>query len=283
MNFFSRRPKLKLAPEWVISRAIKVAVTTAAVGTLGAGLVGLGAVVNPAIALTTAQVSEKLSRVPAYVIASDQGLVLISANHNGQETPPSLFVFMTEQDANTFLAQANQKNPQFAPNARVTLTSLENLYKETQAGGDKPLRLTYFPEPTEVNQATQLNTEYRGGVPLFYAQFEDGSLVPVPQGENEVIYPLFFSNADLQAQLDDLAKTNPEARAKISIGVLPLEGILQEMQSKDDNTLQRIQLLPDSATINAIRQSNPQSQPSPQGQAIPQRRPSPQSQATPQR
>lgn len=264
MNFFSRRPKLELKPEGVISRVIKVAVTTVAVGTIGASFIGVGAMVNPAIALTTAQVSEKLARVPAYVIASDQGLVLISANRDGQETPPSLFVFMTEQDANTFLTQANQKNPQFAPDARVTLTSLENLYKETQAGGDNPLRLTYFPEPTEVNQATQLNTEYKGGVPLFYAQFQDGSLVPVPQGENEVIYPLFFSSADLQAQLDDLAKTNPEARATVSIGVLPLEGILQEMQSKDDNTLQRIQLLPDSATINAIRQSNPQAQPTPQ-------------------
>ena len=264
MNFFSRRPQLEAMPEGVVRTIIKAAIKTAAVGTIGASLLGVGAMVNPAIALTTEQVSEKLARVPAYVIASDQGLVLISANQNGQETPPSLFVFMTEQDANTFLTQANAKNPQFAPNARVTLTSLENLYKETQAGGDQPLRLTYFPEPTEVNQATQLNTEYRGGVPLFYAQFEDGSLVPVPQGENEVIYPLFFSNADLQAQLDNLAKTNPEARAKITVGVLPLEGILQEMQTKDDNTLQRIQLLPDSATINAIRQSNPQSQPAPQ-------------------
>lgn len=271
MNFFSRRPKLELMPEGMISRAIKVAVTTVAVGTIGASFIGVGAMVKPAIALTTAQVSEKLAKVPAYVIASDQGLVLISANRDGQETPPSLFVFMTEQDATTFLTQANQKNPQFAPDAKVTLTSLENLYKETQAGGDNPLRLTYFPEPTEVNQATQLNTEYKGGVPLFYAQFKDGSLVPVPQGQNDVIYPLFFSSADLQAQLDDLAKTNPEARATISIGVLPLEGIIQEMQSKDDNTLQKIQLLPDSATINAIRQSNPQGQPTPQAQPTPQR------------
>ncbi len=267
MNFFIRHPKLEAMPEGVIRRAIKVAVKMAALGTIGASLVGLGAMVNPAIALTTEQVSEKLARVPAYVIASNQGLVLISANRDGQESQPSLFVFMTEQDANTFLAQANENNPEFAPDARVTLTSLENLYQETQAGGgEQPLRLTYFPEATEVSQASELNTEYRGGVPLFYAQFEDGSLVPVPQGDDGVIFPLFFSSADLEAQLANLAETNPEARAAISIGVLPLEGILQEMQSKDDETLQRIQLLPDSETINTIRQSNPQGQPSPQGQ-----------------
>jgi len=124
------------------------------------------------------------------------------------------------------------------------------------AGDNGTLRLTYFPEAEEVSQASAINTEYRGGVPLFYAQFEDGSLVPVPQGDG-AIYPLFFSSADLQAQLDNLAETDPEARAAITIGVLPLEAMLLEMQNEDYETLQRIELLPDSETINNIRQNNP--------------------------
>ncbi|MGB3297407.1 MAG: Tic22 family protein [Phormidesmis sp.] len=263
MIFFSHRPKLAVMPKGVMRSAITAAVKTVALGTIGVSLIvagAMGTMVNPAIALTTEQVSEKLARVPVYVISSSQGLVLISAESEGQQSKPSLFVFMTAQDANTFLTRANEKNPQFAPDAQVTLTSLENLYKETQAGGDQQLQLTYFPEAAEVTQASELNAEYRGGVPLFYAQFEDGSLVPVPQGDNGVIYPLFFSSADLEAQLDNLAKANPEARAAISIGVLPLEAMLREMQSKDDDTLQRIQLLPDSETINQIRQSNPQGQ-----------------------
>ncbi len=250
MNFFNRHP----LPKLVTHAAVK-AIT---IGTIGAGLIGIGGMINPALALTTEQVGEKLSGVPVYVISSESGLLLISTNQEGQTTEPSLFVFMTEQDASTFLTKANENNPEFAPGAQITLTSLENLYTEAQSGGgEQPLRLSYVPEATEVSQASELNTEYRGGVPLFCAQFEDGSLVPVPQENGETIYPMFFSSADLQAQLANLEQTNPEARAAISIGVYPLEGILQKMQDDDDETLTRIQLLPDSETINTIRQNSP--------------------------
>jgi Tic22-like family len=250
MNFFNRHPMPRL-----VTRAAVKAIT---IGTIGASLIGIGGMINPALALTTEQVGEKLAGVPVYVISSESGLLLISTNQEGQTTEPSLFVFMTEQDASTFLAKANENNPEFAPGAQITLTSLENLYTEAQsADSEQPLRLSYVPEATEVSQASELNTEYRGGVPLFCAQFEDGSLVPVPQENGEAIYPMFFSSADLQAQLANLEQTNPEARAAISIGVYPLEGILQKMQSDDDETLARIQLLPDSETINTIRQNSP--------------------------
>jgi Tic22-like family len=255
MNFFNRHSRSKRVTR---AAAIKAAIKGIALGTIGASLVGMGGMANPALALTTEQVSEKLTGVPVYVISSTEGLVLISTDQEGQTSEPSLFVFMSEQDATTFLTKANENNPEFAPNAQVTLTSLENLYKETQAtDSEQPLRLTYFPEETEVTEASAVNAEYRGGVPLFYAQFEDGSLVPVPQGE-DAIYPMFFSSADLEAQLANLAQTDPEARAAITIGVLPLEIMLQEMQSEDYETLQRIRLLPDSETINTIRQSSPQ-------------------------
>lgn len=256
MNFFIRQSMSKGVTSAVLQSMIK-AVTFCAVG---ASLIGIGTMAPAAFALTTEQVSAKLSRVPVYVIGSDEGLVLISADREGEATEPSLFVFMTEQDATTFLTQANAKNPEFAPDAEVALTSLEKLYQETQANSEQPLRLTYFPEANEVSQASEINDEYVGGVPLFYAQFEDGSLVPVPQGDEGAIYPLFFSSADLQAQLDALAAENPEARAAISIGVLPLEVMIQEMQTEDYETPQKIELLPDSETINAIRQSSPPAQ-----------------------
>ena len=147
--------------------AVKALLKAAILGTIGAGLVGISTITRPAIALTTEQVSEKLAQVPVYVIGSEQGLVLISANREGEPTEPSLFVFMNEEDANNFLTRANENNPEFAPNAEVTLTSLENLYKESVAGDNGTLRLTYFPEAEEVSQASAINTEYRGGVPLF--------------------------------------------------------------------------------------------------------------------
>jgi hypothetical protein len=254
MNFLIRHSM----PKAMTQTAIKLAIKAVALGTIGASIIGIGGMVNPALALTVDQVGEKLAGVPVYVISSTNGLVLISTDQEGTASEPSLFVFMNEQDANTFLSRANENNPEFAPGAQVTLTSLENLYKESQSNSEQPLNLTFLPEETEVSQASQITTEYQGGVPLFYAQFEDGSLVPVPTGENEAIYPMFFSSADLEAQLANLQQTNPEARAAITVGVLPLEGILQKMQNDDDEALQRIQLLPDSETIDTIRQNSPQ-------------------------
>ncbi len=215
-----------------------------------------------ALALTTEQVADKLTNVPVYVIGNDDGLVLISNGQaEGQLSQPSLYVFMTEQDAETFLARANEANPQFAPEAQVGLTNLETLYQEAQSQSDRPLQLVYVPEETEAAQAAALNVGYQGGVPLFFARFEDGSLAPVQQDNGETIFPLFFAKADLEALLSELAARNPEARAAISVGVLPLEAMLIELKNSDDAMLNQIRLLPDSETINAIQQSAPQPTP----------------------
>jgi hypothetical protein len=252
-------PTHRLSTQKAVHIIKRAATKAIAVGTLGISLLGVAAVSNftaaPVFALTAEQVSAKLTRVPVYVLGDSTGLLLISGNQDGQESQPSLFVFMTAEDATAFLTRANESNPEFAPNAQVTLTSLEALYNETLTSNEQPLRLTYIPEVSEATEAVSLNSEYQGGVPLFYAKFEDGSFVPVPQENGEAMYPMFFSSDDLEAQLSNLEQSDPEARAKISIGVLPLEGILQAMQTNDDATLNQIQLLPDSQTLNSIRQS----------------------------
>ena len=235
-----------------------------AVGALTTGLAS-AVVAMPAFALTNEQVASKLANVPVFVIGNNDGLVLISNGQaEGQLSQPSLYVFMTEQDAKTFLARANAANPQFAPEAQVGLTSLENLYQEAEShSSDRPLQIVYVPEEAEATQATALNVGYQGGVPLFFARLADGSLAPVQQENGETIFPLFFSRADLDALLGDLATRNPEARAAISVGVLPLEAMLAELKNSDDATLNQIRLLPDSATISAIQQSTPQTAPTP--------------------
>ena len=76
---------------------------------------------------------------------------------------------------------------------------------------------------------------------------------------------MFFSHDDLEALLADLGESNPEARAAISVGVLPLEAMLVEMETSEDEALNQIRLLPDSETINSIQQSAPQP-PAPEGE-----------------
>ena len=227
---------------------------TLALGIIGTSLLGTGLVAAPAFALTPEQVAEKLSSVPVFILGNDSGLILISSSQEGQPEQPSLYVFMTEQDAETFLARANEANPGFAPDAQVGVTSLQRLYQETQTS-EQPLQLVYVPEEAEASQATEVNTSYRGGVPLFFARFEDGSLAPVQQNDGETVFPMFFSRADLESLLSELGERNPEARAAISVGVLPLEAMLIEMRNSDDETLNQIRLLPDSETIIDIQQN----------------------------
>ena len=235
-----------------------------ALGAIGSSLLGTTLIApNAALALTQEQVAEKLSSVPVFVLGNESGLILISSAEDGQAEEPSLYVFMTEQDAETFLSRANEANPEFAPNAQVGLTNLERLYEETQTEGD--LQLIYVPEQDEASEAAALGTGYQGGVPLFFARLEDGSLAPLQQNNGETVFPMFFSHDDLEALLADLGESNPEARAAISVGVLPLEARLVEMETSEDEALNQIRLLPDSETINSIQQSAPQP-PAPEGE-----------------
>ena len=226
---------------------------TLALGALSFSLLGATLMApSAAMALTQEQVAEKLSNVPVFVLGNDSGLILISsAEAEGQAASPSLYVFMTEQDAETFLSRANEANPEFAPDAQIGLTNLEKLYQETQA--DDSLQVIYVPEQDEATQAAELETGYQGGVPLFFARFEDGSLAPVQQDNGETVFPMFFSRADLEGLLSELGERNPEARAAISVGVLPLEAMLIEMQTSEDESLNQIRLLPDSETINSLQ------------------------------
>jgi len=231
-----------------------------ALGAIGTSLLGVGLVApNAAFALTQEQVAEKLSSVPVYVLGNESGLILISGAQEGQSSEPSLYVFMAEQDAETFLSRANEANPAFAPNAQIGLTNLEKLYAETQST-DEPVQVIYVPQQDEANEAAALGTGYQGGVPLFFARFEDGALAPVQQNNGETVFPMFFSRADLEALLTELGERNPEARAAISVGVLPLEAMLIEMENSDDASLDQIRLLPDSEIITEIQSQQAQPQ-----------------------
>ena len=223
--------------------------STLAIAAVSASLFGSAAVL-PALALPQEQITQKLTNVPAYVLGTDQGLLLLPTGESA-ESAPGLYVFLSEQQAQGFLAKAAEANPEFAATIQVKLTSLDKLYAESQSQTEQPLRLMYIPEESEAAQAAAINSDYRGGVPLFYAQFEDGSLASV-EANGEQTFPMFFSRSDLDLILSELGERNPEARAAISVGVLPLEFILAEMQTREEPMFNQIRLLPDSEVIQNI-------------------------------
>lgn len=226
-------------------------------GTLGVGLAGSGLMASSALALTQEQVGRKLVALPAYILISGESPLLVSTSPDAGTEQSILYVFMTEEEGDLFLANARENNPDFAADARVAQANLQALYQESRSNTEQPLRLVFVPEREEAEQAAALSEDYQRGVPLFAATFEDGSLVPVSQ-EGETIVPMFFSRSDLESSLDQIAQVNPEAREAISIGVYPLERLIAEMESSDDAQLDQIRLFPDSETINSIIQSRGQ-------------------------
>lgn len=218
--------------------------TTALLGTVAT---------SPANALPTEQVADRLASVPVYVLGNRESLLLLSTEQDANSA--SLFVFMSQPRAEAFIAS----NPEVANGNQVIGLNLADLYKQSLAQPDQPLRLTFVPEADEASQAAELSSEYQGGVPLFYAQLEDGSPLPsVPPngGEEDAVFPMFFSREDLETNLNALGQSNPEARAAISIGVVPLESLIGQLQAQDEELFTRIRLLPDSEVVRSL--SGPQ-------------------------
>ena len=244
---------------------------TLAVCALSAGLAtGLETIItapSPAFALTQQEVASRLSTVPVFVISVGENLVSYPATQTEGEAPAGdvMFVFLNRQDAENYVALTRSREDLQAlpPDARVIVRSLEYLYnleKTSQAEGDRKLNLVYIPETDEAEQAVALNSDFRRGVPLFFPQFEDGSIVSITQNDGEKIFPMFFSRADLDTLLNDLNSRNAEARGALSIGVVPLEIVLNQMLVSEDDTFEQVRLLPDSNVINELQQNAPQGQ-----------------------
>ena len=219
---------------------------TLALAAASTALLGSVAVL-PARALPTEQVADRLADVPVYVLGNEDGLLLLSTQESADSA--SVYVFMSKPEADAFIAN----HPEVSQGNQLLLLSLKELYQQSQPEAEQPLRLTLVPEAAETSQAVALNSEYPGGVPLFYAQREDGSLMPsLPEGSQEPVFPMFFSREDLESNLNTLGQQNPEVRATISIGVLPLEFLIGQLQANDEELYNRIRLLPDSEVIQDI-------------------------------
>lgn len=221
---------------------------------------------NPALALTQQEVASRLSTVPTFVISVGDNLVSYpAAQAEGEATKEVMFVFLNRKDAEDYIALTRSREDlqSLPPEATVIVRSLEYLYtleKNSQEGGDRQLNLVYVPETDEAQQAAALNSDFKRGVPLFFPQFEDGSIVSISQDDGEKIFPMFFSKADLESLLADLNERNSEARGALSVGVVPLEIVLNQMLVSEDDTFEQVRLLPDSAVINELQQGSPQPQ-----------------------
>lgn len=241
---------------------------TATICALSVGFVStleIGILANPAIALTQQQIASRLSIVPAFVVGVGENFVTYPVTEAGSDEAELevMPVFWNRQAAEDYIARTRtQENlPTLPPEAIVIGSRLDYLYTletNSQTEGERRLELAFIPEPEEVEEAKVLNAEFDRGVPLFYPQLENGSIIAVSQSEGEDIFPLFFSRADVENLLSELNERSEEARGVVEVGVVPLEFVLRQMLDSEEEALEQFRLFPASDVISDIQQNSPQ-------------------------
>ncbi|NJN21992.1 MAG: hypothetical protein HC812_13440 [Leptolyngbya sp. RL_3_1] len=231
----------------------------ATLGLVGGAVLGGSMISGPgAWALSEAEIVEKLEAIPVFVIVDEEGRSLTANVTTAADTEVSVpVVFIHGLDAETFLSSAQAEEAAFAEGAQIALLSLGSLYEEASDQLDASTSLVYVATPQEVAAASNIaqlgEDETFSGVPLFAAvNLENGQYLLYADDT----LPVFFSLADLQAQVGPYIDANPEIEDIIGVEVLTLEGLLQGMEANNpelDQLLELVRFVPSSTTINYLQ------------------------------
>jgi hypothetical protein len=231
-------------------------------------------------ALPQEQIVQTLQPIPVFTIADEQGAPLVAVGQNEQKVTG---VFISQQDAQNFFQQLQQKNPELAKKVKVQPVSLGEVFKlaqvnESQQAQQERLNFAYVPMNDEVEAAKQVlsqnGQQYQGGVPLFVAKGgkEQGYLTI--QQNNEPRIPFFFEKEQLQQMIEKFKQEKPDLASTVKIEVVPLESVMQTMEQSNDEMLKKIVLVPSQESLQFIRANvQPSGQTMPQGQTTPQSQP----------
>jgi Tic22-like family len=234
-----------------------------------------GILINPlsigsdmrALALTNEQVVERLQSTPVFTFLDNERNFLVTRPANATaETLPVVYMFISQQAAQTFLNELKQKNPQQANGFQVTPVPLSVAYQMARRdqNQENPVQVAFISIPQQVEAARTLirqaggNPEQFEGVPLFIVKSsaDEGSYL-TRRVNNQEIIPFYFSREDAQAMIDQLRQSQPDLAGKVEIQVISLEGLIQNLQSSDNAALNQIFLIPTQETITFIRSLQP--------------------------
>ncbi len=243
----------------IFSSIAKLGIVSSAV--VGSAIIGT----LSAIAMPQEQIVQKLGPIPVFTITDAKGAPLVASNSENQKQGGVAGVFINQKDAEAFVNQLKTKNPELAKSVRVVPVSLGEVYKLDQASGNKPnsLDFAYVPAKQQVDAAMAIlkqsgqDEKKFQGTPLFVAKAgkEQGYLT-VKQADKQVI-PFFFNKEELQTMLERFKKQQPDLASTVQIQVVNLEGVIQTMQSRNDNQLDQIMLVPPKESIDFVRSLQP--------------------------
>lgn len=220
--------------------------------------------IKTAIALPPEQIIEKLKPVPVFTITDDQGAPLIASQDNGQKIAG---VFISQTDAESFVDKLQKDKPDIGKKVKVVPVSLGEVYQlsEQNKKDKNGLEFAYVPMQSEVDIAkqvlTQAGQQYKGGVPLFVAKAGDKQGYLTIEKDNQQLIPFFFEQQELQKMVERLKQQKPDLAATIKIEVIPLESIIATLEESNDQSLQKIVLIPTKESVDFLRSKQPSNPP----------------------
>ncbi|MGK7956560.1 MAG: Tic22 family protein [Crocosphaera sp.] len=231
---------------------------SATLGLLGSTLIGTWFTQMPKVlALPEADVIKVLQGVPVFTITTEQGGPLIATLDDQKVTQ----VFMSQDDANQFLATLKENQPDIGNKVKVQPVSLGEVYRFAIANNSETesLKFAYIPMQSAVESARKVlsdsGQEYTGGVPLFILRGgPDNSILTIQQDNQEVI-PFFFEKAPIQAIAEQMKEDQPDIAETMQIEVVALENVIGLLRTQDDAMLKQIQLIPSQETMKFIQEA----------------------------
>jgi hypothetical protein len=243
------------------------------------------------LALSEEEVKARLETVPVFTLVDGEGSLVVATFSEEENAPPVATVFISHTNAENFLNNMANSDAQSVEGVRVAPISLARVYEIAVDGQNEenPLRVAFIPEQQEVEAAVAIleesgqTVENFQGVPLFIAKSGEGeqeALLTIRRGEQEVI-PMYFSEDELQAALTGLREDQPELAESVRIEVVPLDRLIENLRTSDNQELNQIYLVPPQESIEFIRSLQEGEQPAPQGQPAPEQAPAEQAPAEP--
>jgi nickel transport protein len=182
-------------------------------------------------------------------------------------------VFISQKDAQAFVERLKTEKPDLAKTVQVVPVSLAEVYKLKKENENKPdgLNFAFIPVQQQVQSAQTLmgqsgqQAQQFQGTPLFVARGgqEQGYLTIQQNGQS--VIPFCFDKEQLQGMVDRFKQQKPELASTVKIEVVPLEGVIQTLQTSNNDQLNNIVLVPSQESLAFLRSlpASPQSAPQP--------------------
>jgi hypothetical protein len=226
----------------------------ATLGLAGSALLGTFLATDlPVWALSEQEIRERLQSVPVFTLTDEQGSPLVATE--GENSVAGAFI--SQDDAEAFLNNLKQDNPDIGARVQVVPVSLSDIYQFNNDSAEQREAVTfaYVPMEEQVQHAVSIirsenpntNPENFRGVPLFVPRSaeQDGYLTIEIEGQRYV--PFFFEEEHLKQQVGDIP---------VDVEVVTLEGIIQAFQadnSEAEEFLKQILLVPSRESLQFLQ------------------------------